>query len=304
MKLDNVSCEDLELFQGKPPYRKEEDTCHFVEPAARGVEASAAFRASVEAFQYPHAVKVSSKLLGDIGFFDEVPDEAALGDKRGNRWVNRLVRDVLGTLDTKKKWDPLATEYRNIMYKTGFSFPFDVDKDPETNVVREYRNYSAPDGKVTFSVQMPVYTDPEAGFLYEASRSKQQVRANPAPFPRPPFSRPPFSRPSFPRPWVLRARFATEAPRPAQALDAVKGKAKPMEIKKIAADGTSTHPDADELMADFGPETGAKHVMVLFKYLFTQHEKKGAPTLKPKVVKYIYTVADQAGAEEGGEDFV
>lgn len=199
--------------------------------------------------------------MGDIGFFDEVSDEATLGDKRENKWVNRLVRDVLGKVDSKKKWDPHATDYRNISYKTGFSFPYEAVKN-EDGTVKEFRNFSSKDGVVTFRTEIPIQTDGADTFIFKSSMGKKQL------------------------------------------LISEQSKQKFMEIKKVHLDGSTSLPDIDELMSDFSPKSGSKHVMLLVKYQFTLHDKKGAPAIKPKILKFVYSKAafETIAAEDG--DFV
>lgn len=257
IKLDNVTCEDVEKLQGKPAYAKtSEGEFEFVLPKDRGVETSAVFRSTVDAFNYKQVVKVCEKHLGDIGFFEDVPDEDSMSDK----WVNRLVREVLGKLDSKKKWDANATDYRNIGYKTGFSFPYDAKKDADGNV-EEFRNFTSADAKVTFRLEMPIQSSGDD--------------------------------------WVFKSSMSRH-----QNLEREKGKSKALEIKKVHSDGSTSFPTADELMSDFGPNSGPKHVMVLMKYQFTLHDKKGAPALKAKPLKFVYSKATQEdGAVEAG-DFV
>ncbi len=172
VKTDNVKCEDLERFQGKPEYRKTPaGDFELVPPGERDVEKSYVFRASVEAWRYPHVTKVSEKYLSNTDFFDDVPNEEALGDKTTNKWVNLFVRDAYGDVG-KSKWNANATEYRNMQYKTGFFYPCDALKDAEGNV-QQFRTYTAPDGVVSFRVEIPVQKDGN-GYVFKHSATKDQ----------------------------------------------------------------------------------------------------------------------------------
>lgn len=88
-----------------------------------------------------------------------------------------------------------------------------------------------------------------------------------------------------------------------QTFEKEKNKSKPMEVKKISPDGEALFPDVDEFMTDFAPNSGVKNVMILFKYMLIQSDKKGAAGLKPKVSKFIYTCEDNVTNGNGTDDF-